>query len=234
MKHNIWWYLWRGLRALYFHDNGKFSWTAAMSTYGLYRADQIIRYVQGAIEAGMEVDAVYLQWTVPVITALIAARPVQMGLSAIKKPAGDGAKVDPFEDDNKPAAKFTGDGTPNFDFREFESGDGAAMPDNVRQNVLVLMQQLEIIREACGNRPIIVSSGYRSPEYNAATPRAATDSQHLYGRAADFIVSGMTEAKAHKIIKKLMDKGNIIAGGLAFERGMIHYDIRGSYATWRY
>ena len=226
----------RLLLSFFFHDNGKFSWTAATSGYGLYMAHRIVTFVQSTIEAGGELPVEYLQWTVPIATALIAGRPVQMGLAAVRRPAVDGSddKVDPFEEKEEKGYPVTDNGTPNFGYHEFESKDGAKMPADVRSNVLLLMQQMEVIREACGNRPIIIASGYRSPEHNKTIARAATDSQHLYGKACDFIVSGLPESKAQKIIKKLMDKGHIMQGGLAYERGMIHYDIRGSYATWTY
>jgi zinc D-Ala-D-Ala carboxypeptidase len=44
---------------------------------------------------------------------------------------------------------------------------------------------LEPLRAATGDRPIIVSSGYRSPQVNAAIAGSAHDSQHLRGEAAD-------------------------------------------------
>lgn len=231
-------YLWRALKSFFFHDNGKLSWTAVTSAYGIHMTHRIVNFVQSTIEAGGDLPVEYLQWTVPIATALIAGRPVQMGLAAVRKPAADGVdkKVDPImdEEEKKSPDPYTGNGTTNFNFTEFNSKDGSAMPDDVKSNVLVLMQQLEIIRAACGNRKIHIASGYRSPAHNAKTPRAASDSQHIYGKAADFVVEGMPERRVHRIIKKLMDKGDILTGGLAFERGMIHYDIRGTFATWSY
>jgi uncharacterized protein YcbK (DUF882 family) len=40
-------------------------------------------------------------------------------------------------------------------------------------------------------QPIVVHSGYRTPETNARTEGAATNSLHMYGRAVDFDVPGI-------------------------------------------
>jgi uncharacterized protein YcbK (DUF882 family) len=191
-----------------------------MSCYGIYRADQIISFVQGKIQEGAELPVEYLQWTVPICTALIAARPVQMGLTAIRRP----------QEAEEPMLT----GTNNFDISEFDSKDGAKMPEEVRKNIMQLIAQLEVIRAACGSRPISITSGYRSPSHNASIPNAAKGSQHLYGKAADFLVAGQKPSDTVKVVKRLMDEGKIIPGGLAYERGFVHYDTRGHYATWKY
>jgi len=46
---------------------------------------------------------------------------------------------------------------------------------------------LEKIREACGGNPVMVSSGYRCPQLNAAVG-GATNSAHVWGGAADFTI----------------------------------------------
>lgn len=53
-----------------------------------------------------------------------------------------------------------------------------------------LVKKLESLRRICRNRPIIVSSGYRSPEYNA-TVGGVKRSQHMTGKAADIHVDGI-------------------------------------------
>ena len=54
--------------------------------------------------------------------------------------------------------------------------------DNLRR----LAATLEDVRTLLGNRPIIVTSAYRSPALNAATPNASKTSAHRLGLAADF------------------------------------------------
>ena len=52
------------------------------------------------------------------------------------------------------------------------------------------------------SRPIVVTSGYRSPDVNVAVGGAA-NSAHLDGRAADIIVPGMTPLEVCFAIKDL-------------------------------
>lgn len=57
-------------------------------------------------------------------------------------------------------------------------------PEEYKENIVALVENLlDPIREAWGS-PIIVSSGYRCPELNKAVG-GSKNSQHLYGMAAD-------------------------------------------------
>lgn len=60
---------------------------------------------------------------------------------------------------------------------------------------------LDPIRQALG-RPVLISSGYRSPAVNKALGGAAF-SQHTLGQAADFRVNGMTPAQLVAFIRTL-------------------------------
>jgi uncharacterized protein YcbK (DUF882 family) len=55
--------------------------------------------------------------------------------------------------------------TNNFSKSEFDSKDGAEMPDDVLENVKKLAEQLQILRDFL-NVPIKINSGYRSPAHN--------------------------------------------------------------------
>jgi hypothetical protein len=52
-----------------------------------------------------------------------------------------------------------------------------------------LAQVMEKVRDICGANPVQITSGYRSPEVNAATGGSST-SAHMSGLAADFIIPG--------------------------------------------
>ncbi len=58
---------------------------------------------------------------------------------------------------------------------------------------------LEPIRHTLGDKPLQVSSGYRSPQLNRAVGGAAS-SAHISGRAADFTVPGLTLGIAYDAI----------------------------------
>lgn len=60
---------------------------------------------------------------------------------------------------------------------------------------------LDPLREALG-RPIVISSGYRSPAVNKAVG-GASSSQHVLGQAADITVPGLTVAQVVATIRRL-------------------------------
>lgn len=53
------------------------------------------------------------------------------------------------------------------------------------QSLTLVAQLLEQVRTLLGDRPMLISSGYRSPAVNAVVG-GARDSRHLLGLAADF------------------------------------------------
>ncbi|APU17105.1 MULTISPECIES: D-Ala-D-Ala carboxypeptidase family metallohydrolase [Actinoalloteichus] len=85
--------------------------------------------------------------------------------------------------------------TRHFNFSEFHSRDGAAFNNGrvgastVRENVRRLMYKLEAVRKKSGDRAITINSGFRSVSHNAAVG-GASNSQHMYGIAADIVISG--------------------------------------------
>lgn len=69
--------------------------------------------------------------------------------------------------------------------RRINNTPGAQTIENLRY----LAEQLEEVRHVLGNRPIIVSSGYRCATLNAAVGSKPT-SAHVKGLAADFTCPG--------------------------------------------
>ena len=115
--------------------------------------------------------------------------------------------------------------TANFSKSEFESKDGSHMPLDVLQNIQVLAQQLQVIRDEIG-QPISITSGYRSPNHNARIG-GAKHSYHVRGMAADIQVAGIHPMDVKKIILKLMNEGKILKGGLKAYKSWTHVDTRG-------
>lgn len=86
--------------------------------------------------------------------------------------------------------------SPHFTLAEFTYSDTAVSQgiDNVPDDdALAELQRtaalMEGVREICGRHPVLISSGYRCPELNAAIG-GASNSAHLYGCAADFTIPG--------------------------------------------
>lgn len=91
------------------------------------------------------------------------------------------------------------------------------------QNLTTLVDKvLDPLREMYG-KPIIVTSGYRSPEVNRSV-NGATSSQHALGEAADISVGSKEENK------KLFD---IIKEQLPFDQLINEYDYSWIHVSYR-
>ena len=110
--------------------------------------------------------------------------------------------------------------TSSFKVREFACNDGSDVilihPD--------LPSVLQNIRNQFG-KPIIINSGYRTPEYNKKVG-GATRSQHCYGTAAD-VSPASVAAAAEKALKE-MD----YPGGIGVYKSFVHVDVRSKRYRW--
>ena len=92
--------------------------------------------------------------------------------------------------------------TKNFKLSELEFSD--PVPAEKIINATELLQNLQIIRDHF-QRPIVIISGYRSPERNAAVG-GADKSQHLEAKAADIKIAGVPTEEIYNRIDKLIDR----------------------------
>ena len=122
--------------------------------------------------------------------------------------------------------------TENFSKLEFDSKDGAEMPNDVLMNVQKLAGQLQILRNNI-NKPITINSGYRSPEHNKNIG-GVENSQHVLGKAADIQVKGISTRILAALIEDLINDGDMLQGGLGIYDKFVHYDIRKNKARWDY
>lgn len=120
--------------------------------------------------------------------------------------------------------------TKNFSLEEFKCKDGSDIPNSALLNIVELARNLEVLRTAI-NKPITITSGYRSPKYNAKIG-GVKDSQHLRGTAADIRVSGMTPKEVGLVIEGLIESGKMKEGGIGVYPTFTHYDIRNRKARW--
>jgi zinc D-Ala-D-Ala carboxypeptidase len=94
--------------------------------------------------------------------------------------------------------------TAHFDWAEFRSKDGAGFSGGklsatqTQENVRQLMYKLEALRAKSGNRSMTIDSGFRSIAHNSSVG-GASNSMHLYGVAADVVVSGQTTRTTYRI-----------------------------------
>jgi zinc D-Ala-D-Ala carboxypeptidase len=96
--------------------------------------------------------------------------------------------------------------TRHFNFSEFYSKDGSGFSGGkvdsatVKENVRRLMWKLEAVRKKAGDNPITVTSGFRSVNHNRNVG-GSSNSMHMYGIAADIVVSNRTPAQVRDIAK---------------------------------
>lgn len=84
--------------------------------------------------------------------------------------------------------------------------DNTPTPEITRRLNALVDNVLDPLREKFG-APIIVSSGYRSPKVNAATPGASKTSQHMQGEAADIRTVSDSREDNMKLLRCLLQSG---------------------------
>lgn len=95
-----------------------------------------------------------------------------------------------------------------------------------------LVAALEALRAAAGGQPVTVHDAYRCPQWNEATPHAATHSQHMDGTAADISIVGMNAAALEAIARTVP---TITGIGRNDFQGWVHIDVRpAGPAEWCY
>ena len=121
--------------------------------------------------------------------------------------------------------------TPHFRVREFACRDGSD-PIFVEEELAVL---LEAIRLHFGC-PVAITSGFRTAAHNASITGASPHSQHLYGRAADIYgkLDGVADAEIRQHLQDIALEMNV-SGGVGYgARYIVHVDVRGTKARWKY
>jgi zinc D-Ala-D-Ala carboxypeptidase len=107
--------------------------------------------------------------------------------------------------------------TPHFTLEEFTDSQTAARkgiknipPENSqeRKNIQLTAETMELVRTILDDKPILISSGYRSPQVNAAVG-GSKSSAHMSGLAVDFSCPGFGTPKAicHKLHHHMKELG---------------------------
>jgi uncharacterized protein YcbK (DUF882 family) len=120
------------------------------------------------------------------------------------------------KDGNKSVSK-------NFKVKEFACTDGSD-PIFIDPDLVTVLQK---IRSHFG-KSVKITSAYRTPGKNKACG-GTTYSQHLYGKAADIKISGVSPQKVAAYAETLL----VNKGGIGIYSTFTHIDVRATKARWK-
>jgi peptidoglycan hydrolase-like protein with peptidoglycan-binding domain len=129
--------------------------------------------------------------------------------------------------------------TAHFEWSEFYSKDGSGFSGGkvdsttVKANVRRLMYKLEALRKKAGGSAITINSGFRSISHNTAVG-GASNSQHLYGIAADLTVSGKSVSWVRETAKTCGFSGIITYDTFNHLDSRIEYPYGAQFWWWAY
>lgn len=90
--------------------------------------------------------------------------------------------------------------SPNFKLKEFlKNGSLEGVTPEIYANLKKLANALENVRKLCGNKSIHINSGFRTKAHNKAVG-GEPGSRHMYGQAADIVVTGLTARQVQGIL----------------------------------
>ena len=116
----------------------------------------------------------------------------------------------------------------NFSRKELDCKCGCKTPKHIEVELTNLAYDLEKLREAHGG-PISILSAYRCSSRNRIIG-GASNSQHMYGKAADLLVPKGQQKKYVASAEKVPAFRN---GGIGvYPNGGVHVDRRGYVARW--
>ena len=118
--------------------------------------------------------------------------------------------------------------TQNFRLREFACNDGTAVPEHLIPHVRLVAEQLQIVRNYY-NKPILITSAYRTPKYNRSVG-GATKSMHLLALAVD--TKPMWHISIDEYYKTMLEL--TIFKGYGIGNTFLHTDLRDTYTIWYY
>lgn len=118
----------------------------------------------------------------------------------------------------------------NFNLIEFacRCGCGGEQAPEIVTSLMRVAAMLEKVRQACGGKPLHVTSGYRCAKHNAAVG-GAKGSLHLTGQAADVTCATLSPSEVQRIARGVPE-----VHGLGLGKTFTHLDVRGRRVEFPY
>jgi uncharacterized protein YcbK (DUF882 family) len=101
--------------------------------------------------------------------------------------------------------------TTNFSLDEFECKCGCVMPEFVKENIIELAENLQVLRDEVGK--LDLTNAYRCKAHNADVG-GSTNSQHLTGKAADVKSETKSPSEIAETVNDLMKNERFKMGGV--------------------
>lgn len=118
--------------------------------------------------------------------------------------------------------------TQDFRYSEFICKDGTEVPEAYQIYMQICATELQLLRNEI-NKPIIITSAYRTPEYNAKLKNSSKTSYHLQAKAVDIKVIGM---KPYDLAIYASRYTSFMGFGIA--DSFIHLDLRNKFTIFKY
>lgn len=122
----------------------------------------------------------------------------------------------------------------HFKVREFYCRDGSD-PVFIDTELVDILEKIRLHFD----KPVTITSGFRTASYNELLRKkngASKYSQHLYGKAADIQVLGISVEAVYAYADKLLaSRGGvgIYPPGLGRANGWVHVDVRKNKSRWK-
>jgi zinc D-Ala-D-Ala carboxypeptidase len=126
-------------------------------------------------------------WLADLSVGKVDLREDNMALAAAALALIEGHQPVAPDDDDHLSPNFTLTELTHSDTADAQGIDNTASEDVIVQLDALANTTLEGIRKLCGDNAVVISSGYRCPDLNAAVG-GASNSAHLYGCACDFTI----------------------------------------------
>lgn len=112
--------------------------------------------------------------------------------------------------------------TPNFHISELMCRDGTTVPFGFLENARRICLHAQLLRNRVG--PLVVVSGFRTPEWNKRVGGAAK-SQHLTSSALDLRSATLPADELHRIYLWMIRTHQVDDGGLGLYKSWLHIDL---------
>lgn len=123
--------------------------------------------------------------------------------------------------------------TTNFKWGEFWSGSKSGIriepPEELFNKIVVMANELQIVRLMI-NKPIIITSGYRTKEWNKHKG-GVPNSYHIQGIAVDSRAIGISLLDYALYLAKYT---KFMGFGINFNKNFIHTDLRSKFTIFKY